>query len=244
MLPDVSPRTLRKPRRGKAAIAFNASLDKLRGQMRALGEGRPRVLMVTSALPKDGKSIFASSLARNAAAAGWRVLLIDCDLGCPTLARLFGLQSAPGLREILAGDSLGDTNSYMHEPAPGLSVITAGRTGGDPQELLASRSMVALLGAVRTRYDLIVLDTPPVLPVADALVLAPQVDATLMVVRWEKTPRTAARDALRLLHESRARMMGAVMTRVSRRTAAISEGRMSFAFSHYDGYHTVRAARG
>ena len=67
------------------------------------------------------------------------------------------------------------------------------------------------------------------------------VDATLMVVRWEKTPRTAARDALRLLHESRARIMGAVMTRVDRRTAAISEGRMSFAFSHYDGYHNARA---
>jgi succinoglycan biosynthesis transport protein ExoP len=244
MLPNISPRTLRRPRKGKTAIAFNASIDKLRGQMRALGEGRPRVLMVTSALPKDGKSMFASSLARNAAAAGWRVLLVDCDLGCPSLARLFGLPIAPGLREILAGESLGDTSSFMHEPAPRLNVITAGHAGGDPQEFLASRSMAALINAVRTRYDLVVLDTPPVLPVADALVLAPQVDATLMVVRWEKTPRTAARDALRLLHESRARMMGAVMTRVDRRTAAISDGRMSFAFSHYDGYHTTRAARG
>jgi capsular exopolysaccharide synthesis family protein len=242
LLPNVSLKTLYKPRRGRAAIAFNASIDKLRGQMRALGNERPKLLMVTSALPKDGKSVFAAALARNAAAAGWRVLLVDCDLGCPMLAQLFSLRSSPGLREILAGGLLGDSWNVMHEPAPRLSVITAGHTDGDPQELLASRSMAAFLVSVRNYYDLVVLDTPPVLPVADALVLAPQVDATLMVVRWEKTPRIAARDALRLLHESRARVMGAVMTRVDRRTAAISGGRMSFAFSRYDGYHTNRAA--
>jgi polysaccharide biosynthesis transport protein len=243
LLPNVSLKRLYKSRRGKAAVAFNASIDKLRGQMRALGDARPKLLMITSALPKDGKSVFAAALARNAAAAGWRVLLVDCDLGCPMLAKLFGLRPAPGLREILAGGLLGDSWNVMHEPAPRLSVITAGHTDGDPQELLASRSMAAFLVSVRGHYDLVVLDTPPVLPVADALVLAPQVDATLMVVRWEKTPRTAARDALRLLLESRARMMGAIMTRVDRRTAAISGGRLSFAFNRYGGYHTTRAAR-
>ncbi len=243
MLPKISPKTLGKPVKGKAAVAFEASLSKLRGQLTALGDGRPTIVMVTSALPKDGKSVFASSLARNAATAGWRVLLIDCDLGCPSVARQFRLEQAPGLREILSGDTLGAAASAMHEPAPRLNVITAGRRDGDPQEMLASRSMAALLTAVRGRYDLVVLDTPPVLPVADALVLAMQADATLMVVRWEKTPRTAVRDALRLLHASRARMMGAVMTSVDRRTAAISDGRLSFAFSHYDGYHPSRAAR-
>ena len=243
IVPEISPKALRKPRKGKAAIVFNASIDKLRGQMRALGEGRPKLVMITSALPKDGKSFFAASFARNAAAAGWRVLLVDCDFGCPVISKTFGLPAAPGLREILAGDVLGDTWSVVHEAAPRLNVITAGRTDRDPQEQLASRSMTAFLAAVRKRYDLVVLDTPPVLPVADALILAPQVDATLMVVRWEKTPRTAARDALRLLRESHARVMGAIMTRVDRRTAAISTGRMSFAFSHYEGYHVVRASR-
>ena len=77
--------------------------------------------MVTSALPKDGKSMFASSLARNAAAAGWRVLLIDCDFGCPTVAPLFGLERSAGLREILTGGSLGGSESAMHEPEPRLT---------------------------------------------------------------------------------------------------------------------------
>jgi polysaccharide biosynthesis transport protein len=243
MLPNISVKILQTSQKGKNAIAFNASIDKLRGQLRVMGEARPRLLMVTSALPKDGKSVFAASLARNAAAAGWRVLLVDCDFGCPTIAKLFGLSAAPGLREILAGGLLGGTGTAMQEPAPRLNVITAGRTGGDSQELLASRSMGALLVSVRNRYDLVVLDTPPVLPVADALVLAPQVDATLMVVRWEKTPRAAAQDALRMLQDSRAHMLGAIMTRVNRRTAAISGGRMSFAFGHYDGYNTNRTAR-
>jgi Mrp family chromosome partitioning ATPase len=103
--------------------------------------------------------------------------------------------------------------------------------------------MKALLTSARTRYDLVVLDTPPVLPVADALVLAGQADAMLMVVRWEKTPRTPAQDAVRLLHESRAHIMGAVMTRVDRRTAARLGGRISYAFSHYDGYHLAHARR-
>lgn len=240
MLPNVSLNTRRTARKGKAAISLNTSIDKLRGQLRVMGEGRPKVLMVTSALPKDGKSVFAASLVRNAAAAGWRVLLIDCDFGCPTVAKNFGLAPGPGLREILGGSLLAGTGAAVQEPEPRLDVITAGRSGGDSQELLASRGMGALLASVRRRYDLVVLDTPPVLPVADALILAPQVDATLMVVRWEKTPRTAARDALRLLYESRARVMGAIMTRVDRRTAVISGGRMAFAFSHYDGYHTAR----
>ncbi len=89
--------------------------------------------------------------------------------------------------------------------------------------------------------DLVILDTPPVLPVADALVLARQADATLAVVRWEKTPRVAASDAIRVLRESGARIMGVAMTQVDLRTAAISGGRMSYAFGHYDGYNVIRA---
>jgi Mrp family chromosome partitioning ATPase len=109
--------------------------------------------------------------------------------------------------------------------------------------MLASDRMAALLAAVRKKYDLVLLDTPPVLPVADALVLAPQVDATLVVVRWEKTARAATQDAVRLLHESRARIMGTVMTRVDSRTAAKSGGRISYALGNYYGYNMSSSAR-
>lgn len=237
VLPNVPRATRRGGRKGRAAVAFYASLDRLRGQMRAMGEGRPKVVMITSALPREGKSVFAAGLARDAAAAGLRVLLIECDFRCSSLAYHFALKPGPGLREILSSGALGATSAIIHEPAPGLHVILGGDARGDSQELLASHQMNAVLAAMRTRYDLIILDTPPVLPVADALVLAKEADATLMVVRWEKTPRVPAQDAMRLLHESRARIMGTVLTRVDRRTAAGLGGRISYAFSHYDGYH-------
>ena len=199
--------------------------------------------MVTSALPKEGKSIFTAALARNTAAAGWKVLLIDCDFGCPTLASQFRLKPGAGLSDILEGNMLGDNRDLLYEPEPRLHLLTAGRIKGNPQEMLASHRMSDLLAGLKINYDLVLLDTPPVLPVADALMLAQQVDVTLMVVRWEKTTRGAALDAVRLLHGSRARIMGAVMTRIDQRTAAISGGRISYAFSHYSGYYGARTRR-
>jgi polysaccharide biosynthesis transport protein len=241
LVPKVPRNVLRRRSGGRKALVLNASLDRLRGQMRVLGDERPRLLMVTSALPKEGKSVFAAELARNTAAAGWRVLLLECDFGCPSLDRQFGLRPGPGLCEILSGRMLGRFESVMHQPEPHLHVITAGRISGDSQELLASKRMSALLMAVRSQYDLVILDTPPVLPVADALVLARQADATVAVIRWEKTPRMAAADAIRLLQQSGAQILGVAMTQVDMHTAAISGGRMSYAFSHYDGYHAARA---
>jgi capsular exopolysaccharide synthesis family protein len=243
VLPKVPRATLRGRRKGHASIAFFAALDKLRGQIRAMGEARPKVVLITSALPKEGKSAFALGLARSAAAAGLQVMLIECDFRCPSLAAQFGLKPGPGLREILSGSVLGDISTVVHEPEPQLHVILGGCAKGDSQEMLASDQMHAVLTSARARYDLVVLDTPPVLPVADALVLASQVDATLMVVRWEKTARTPALDAVRMLLYSHARIMGTVMTRVDRRAAAKLGGRISYAFSRYDGYHLAQTFR-
>ncbi len=220
-----------------SADAAAAALDNLRGRLRALGEARPKLVMITSAVPQEGKSIFAAELARNAAAAGWRVMLIECDLYCPSLAAHFRTAAGPGLCDILAGRLLGDIARVVHEPAPRLHVITAGRPVSDTQELLASGRMTALLAAVRARYDLVVLDTPPVLPVADALVLARHAEATLMVVRWDSTARHAVQDAMRQLHEYRARLLGVIMTQVDMRRAARAAGRMAYAFSFNGTYY-------
>ncbi len=240
VIPNAPSAALRGRSKGRAGVIFFASLDKLRGRIRALGEDRPRVVMITSALPKEGKSALAVGLARNAARAGLKVMLIECDFRCPSLARQFGLHPAPGLQEILSSSFLGDISNAVREPEPGLHVILGGNGKGDPLELLASYLMSALLRSLRISYDLIVLDTPPVLPVADGLVLAKQADTTLMVVRWEKTARTPARDAVQLLRASRTNIMGVVMTRVDRRTAAALSGRISYSFGHYDGYHLAR----
>jgi Mrp family chromosome partitioning ATPase len=152
---------------------------------------------------------------------------------------------APGLSDILAGDRLGGGGEVIRKVGPRLNVLCAGDfPQRDSQEILASPRMTALLMTVRTRYDLVLLDTPPVLPVADALVLAKQADATLMVVRWEKTDRGAVEDAVRLLRNSRARIMGAIMTQVDPRKAAMAGGRMQHAFGHYESYHLKQVSRG
>jgi Mrp family chromosome partitioning ATPase len=164
-------------------------------------------------------------------------MLIECDLYCPSLAAHFRTAAGPGLCDILAGRLLGDIARVVHEPAPRLHVITAGRPVSDTQELLASNRMTALLAAVRARYDLVVLDTPPVLPVPDALVLARHAEATLMVVRWDSTARHAVQDAMRQLHEYRARLLGVIMTQVDMRRAARAAGRMAYAFSFNGTYY-------
>jgi capsular exopolysaccharide synthesis family protein len=184
--------------------------------------------------------MFAAGLACNAAAAGWRVLLIDCDFRRPSIALHFGQAPAPGLSEVLKGGMLGDSQTIIREARPRLHVMPAGTAGGDPQELLASNRMSQLLSAVRARYDLVILDTPPVLPVADALVLARHADATLMVVRWEKTPRSVVQDATRLLRNSGAHFLGAVLTHVELRTAAQMGGRPAKAYDYYSGYNGFR----
>jgi Mrp family chromosome partitioning ATPase len=100
--------------------------------------------------------------------------------------------------------------------------------------------MAQLLAAVRKQYDLVILDTPPVIPVYDGLVLAQHADATLMIVQWEKTPRTVVQDAIRLLRNSQAHFLGAVLTRVDLRRAAQSGGRPAKLYDYGSSYHTVR----
>jgi succinoglycan biosynthesis transport protein ExoP len=241
LMPRVRHTRFRRNRNGRPEIAMTASLDRLRGQMRVLGEARPRLVMVTSALPKEGKSVFSVEFARNMAAAGWRVLLLECDFCCPSIAGYLGVPAGPGLCEILSGSSLGATDSLIRQPARNLDVILAGKMRGNSQEMLASRRMSALLRDVRDRYDLVIMDTPPVLPVADALVLGRHADATLAVVQWEKTPRDAVANTVRLLRGSGTPIMGVVMTRVDLRKASLSGGRMAYAFAKYDGYHSARA---
>ncbi len=225
------------------SAAGQASFDKLRGRFRALGGDRPKVVMVTSAVPEEGKSVFAANWARNAALAGWQVLLIECDFGHPTLGRLLSCNGGTGLGDILFGKLIGGGKTTARQISAKLDVIVAGDCTGDPQELLASSAMSALIESSRANYDLIILDTPPVLPVADALVLAHLVDATLMVVRWEQTARDAVQSAVRLLQDSGAKNLGAVMTRVDRRIISRASGLGHYGYRGYAGRGRTRVAR-
>ncbi|MGO4221996.1 GumC family protein [Lysobacter sp. TAF61] len=174
--------------------------------------GLPRSLLITSASPSEGKSTTAHELARNIAQLGKRVVLVDADLRNPSVHKTTGLSSAMGLSNLLAGArELADV--LQHLPNEKLSVITSGPLPPNPPELLAGDSLARLLAQLREQFDMVILDGPPVLGLADAPLLANQAEATVMVAAAEDTRNDALRVSLQRLKAARARVLGAVLTR-------------------------------
>ena len=239
LIPTARRRLLSSGKR--AALAREAAFDLLRARLRGMGDEPPKVIMITSAVPEEGKSTFAAGWARNAAQAGWKVLLVECDFARPSLAPRLGCEASPGLGEVLSGKLIGSRRAVFRRVLPKLDVIPAGLANGDPQELLASARMTRLIESARNAYNLIILDTPPVLPVADALVLGRMADATILVVRWEQTTRDAVSAAVRLLQTGGARMLGTVMTRVDPAVARRASGLKGFVYRAYGSREALTA---
>jgi capsular exopolysaccharide synthesis family protein len=179
----------------------------------------PRSLLVTSSLPSEGKSSTVLSIATQAAVSGRRVIVIDCDMRHPSVGPALGVGTCLGLADYLAGQARID-EVIGQDGATGLHFITAGSGRVRPVELLASPRMNRLLQALEKEFHLVVLDTPPLLPVSDALPLMREADATLFLVRWEKTKREVVKAGLRQALEAGARLAGVAMTYVDTRKLA------------------------
>jgi capsular exopolysaccharide synthesis family protein len=175
----------------------------------AEGSNAIRSVLVTSPQKGEGKSITSANLALTMAQElQRRVVIIEADLRKPSLQQLFGLPPGPGLADYLVGAAdLQQVTRFM--PEQHLTVIPAGSTPGNPAELLGSTAMRRLLDQLRTAFDRVILDTPPVLPLADVAILAPMVDGALMVVRAGYTPKPAIENALRAFDSSR--LLGVVL---------------------------------
>jgi len=168
----------------------------LRSRLYHLRDKMPlKSLLVTSALPKEGKSFTASNLAQVLVRQhGRRALLIDADLRGPRLHLMLGTSSEPGLSEYLQGKS--DEFSVMQRgPMEGLFFIPSGGQFGDPSEMVSNGRIKLLLQRVEALFDWIIIDSPPAIPVSDASVLAKACDGVLMVVRSDVTPSDVARRA-------------------------------------------------
>jgi capsular exopolysaccharide synthesis family protein len=170
----------------------------------------PKTLVVTSAVPGEGKSTTACNLAIVFAETGKRVVLVDADLRRPRIADYLGLEGAVGLTNVLAGQARMD-DALQHWGASGISVLPSGSNPPNPSELLGSRNMVDLLGALRNAFDVVIIDTPPLLPVTDAAVVASRVDGTVLVSRCAKTTANQAREAAHALTAVGARILGCVL---------------------------------
>ncbi len=217
LLPEIGKRALGHLRTEDYVVrrpltAFAEQIRSLRASLR-FGAHRPRVVAVAAARPGEGKTLLTLSLGRSARLAGETVLLIECDLRQPKFARIFGSEDKPGLSDFLRGTAaIGDIS--RPDPLTGLSFIPAGGPGGDMLSLFMSEAMTTLLETAREHFDLILLDTPPVQAMSEARVIAAVADATLLCVRWRNTPRAVLRHAFDLLRETRANIVGTVLTRV------------------------------
>ncbi len=184
----------------------------------AKGKGG-RVVLVTSAAPNEGKSTTTLALARLAASEGLKVLLIDADLRRPKLAELLDLEAPEGLVEILRGEREAE-DVLKSDPLSGLAVIPGSARVSQPTRLLGPQALGVLLEEARRHFDLVLVDSPPVLAVTDARVMAPLCDAILFLVRWQGTRRAVASHALAQLDGVADKLLGTVLTMADPEIAA------------------------
>src|SRR5579863_10236519 len=200
----------------------------LRSRLYHVREKMPlKKVLVTSALPKEGKSFTAANLAQVLVRQhGRRVLLIDADLRGPRLHQMLGTLSSPGLADYLQGGN--DEFSIMQRgPMENLFFIPSGQEISDPSELVANGRLKFLLQRVEALFDWIIIDSPPAVPVSDASVLAKACDGVLMVVRSNATPVDMARRARQEFPEQM--LIGVVLN-------GISEDAMPYTRYYYDAY--------
>jgi len=203
----------------------------------AQAESPPKVILVTSALPGEGKTSLAGSLAMCAAQVQQRALLVDLDLRRPAIAERFGLESDAGILELLADDVYFE-DVAQSDPHTGIDILAAAERTKSPSGLLTSNRLQRLLQEARERYDLIVVDTTPVLGIADAKMLASSVDAVVFVIRWERTKRDAARSALEELADVADNVVGAVLNNVDmKRHAYYAYGDSGQYYLKYSRYY-------
>lgn len=192
---------------------------------------RSPVLMITSAGPGEGKSLIAANLAISLAQDGRRTLLIGADLRRPLLTKVFGMEGErPGLAEVLKGE-IGWNAALLGREVPNLDLLLSGRIPSHPSELLGGPRLADFLKEARGRYQHVVIDAPPVLGVSDSLVLLPNVDGVLFVVRYGVTHSMGARHAILKLQGSGVPCLGAIMNGVNLNSMA-----NYYYYRRYGGY--------
>lgn len=191
----------------------------IRASLRHVSRGeRPQVVLVTSAEAGEGKTSVACAVGCLAALDGLSVLLIDSDLRRPQLHKLFGTKSDSNFKEVLSG-SRAWVDAIRVDPRSGVHYLGAIESGPNPIQLLDSDQWSVILDQARKVYDLIVLDSPPLLRVADALTLAERADAVLLVVSQEETKRSMVSESIRRLSKTETPIAGIVLSNASGRVS-------------------------
>lgn len=225
-----------KERRKQAAISFESdnsaiaeSFRKLRTNLQFLAvDNPPRVIVVTSSMPGEGKSTTAINTALALAEAEHSVILVDGDMRRPTLHKYLDLLGQVGFSTVLSGQASLD-DAIQKTRFPGVSVLTSGAIPPNPSELLGSMTAKRLLNELRTRFEYVIVDSTPLLAVTDAAILAAGADGVLLIARYGHTKRDQLAHAVSSLESVGAPLLGAVLTIVPTR----GSGSYSYGYTYY-----------
>lgn len=191
-----------------------------------------KTIVITSSLIGEGKSTVVGNLAYSLNQDGSRVLVIDCDLRKPSIHENFLLSNEKGLVDVLVGKS--DLKSVTKKIEDSLFLITAGTIPPNPAEILGSKEMEDLIKELSINFDYIILDTTPILPVSDTLLLASKADATLIVVKARKTKEKVVKESYDQLVEAKANVIGTIL----------NESDKSLDNKYYGNYEEIKNKKG
>lgn len=223
----------------KPLSIFAESFRSLRTSINyAAGSQGSKVVVITSALPGEGKTTTAVGLAQVSAIAGSRVVLLDCDLRRRAVTRSMGLNVDAGLVELVQGATTLEA-VLKRDEASGVHILPLSNITAT-QDVFGTAAMDDLLAKLRASYDLVLMDTAPVLALADTRILAAKADMTILLTRWRKTPARATNTASKLLQQSGAYILGAALTQVDvNAQAKQGYGDAGYYYSEYKKYYSA-----
>ena len=201
----------------------------------------PHVLMITSSIAKEGKTVVSSNLAISFAQMGSKTLLIDTDLRRGRLHRLFGLRKSPGLSNLLLDKSTLD-EALRPTSKENLTVLTAGAHLESGTELLGSQRFAVIMKELRARFDRIIVDTPPVLGLSETSILQNQMDGVLFVVWGGRTPIRSMKTAVEMLQSNGANMYGFILNRLDLSATTNYYQYYYYSNDYYHNYHAIENA--
>ena len=207
-------------------------------------DAQVKSILVTSAVPGEGKSTLSSLISRHSASAGQRVVLVDTDLRRPTIGKMFNLkESTLGLTDLLMNHELSINDVLITDAETGMKILTRGKSAYvNPIDLFASQRMKSIIDGLREQFDLVVLDSAPIMAVPDTRILSGLVDKTIFVLNWDSTPKKVVHSALHLLNkDGHANVAGIVLQKVNLQQYGrygYGDSGYYYHYSRYSNYYT------
>jgi capsular exopolysaccharide synthesis family protein len=207
----------------KPLSRFAESLRSLRAGLRNSTSIAPRIIHVTSSVPGEGKSTVAAALATSAALAGLRTVLVDLDIRNSSVSNLFNLQETKGVVDVIKGNTMIGTALQTFDELP-LTVMAVGSSSRLSPDMIGSPRFGAMIQKLANDFDLVILDSPPILAVSDSVLIANAADATLFIVQWRTTPKDIVRQGIKVLRANGATLAGVVFNKMDLAKAPQYEG--------------------